>query len=149
MLDCVLLLLDGLEVVDEHTEHVLDHGLAGRATPAHLAKPRAPDGHLPTTMGRDDHPAIDSSRDLGDGNSPSCRCAIRVRSAGGGWSAGAAGPSPRPCVPWQALQCRTNTYGASRMVSLETVEGRCAAARAIPRRIHPHHNHTKTIAPHT
>ena len=63
----MLLLLDGLEVVDEHTEHVLDDGLAGRATPAHLAKTRAPDGRLPTTMGWDDHPAIDSSSDLGDG----------------------------------------------------------------------------------
>jgi hypothetical protein len=69
------------------------------------------------------------------GKSPSCRCIIRVRSAGGGWSTGAAGPSPRPWTPWHALQYRTNTYGA------ETAEGCCAAARGIHGRLH----HIRTI----
>jgi len=61
------LLLDGLEVVDEHTEHVVDRGLAGRATPSHLSKTRAPDGHLSTPMGQDDRSTIDNGGDLGDG----------------------------------------------------------------------------------
>ena len=136
VLDCVLLLLDGLEVVDEPTEHVLDHGLAGRATPP-ISPKRAPQMGISRLPWADDHPPSIAAVISATGRSPSCRCAIRVRSAGGGWSADAAGPSPRPCGPWQALQCRTNTYGASRMVSLGTVEGCYAAARAIPRRIHP------------
>jgi hypothetical protein len=63
----VVLLLDGLEVVDEYTEHVVDYGLAGRATPAHLPKIRPPDGHLPTAMRRESGPSIDHSGELIDG----------------------------------------------------------------------------------
>lgn len=48
-----MLFLDGLEVVEEHMEYILDHGLAGRATPGHLAKTRTPDGHRPTAMSWD------------------------------------------------------------------------------------------------
>jgi len=61
------LLLNGLEVVDEHTEHVVDRGLAGRATPGHFSKTRAPDGHLSTPIGHDDRSAIDNGSDLSDG----------------------------------------------------------------------------------
>jgi hypothetical protein len=62
----VSLLLDGLEIVNKQTEHVVDHGLAGGAAPAPLAKTHAPDGHLPTAMGRDDSPSIDHGGELSD-----------------------------------------------------------------------------------
>jgi hypothetical protein len=64
---CVSLLLDGLEIVKEYTENLLGHSLAGRVTPSHLPKTHAPDGHVPTAMGRDSRPSIDSGGDLGGG----------------------------------------------------------------------------------
>ena len=44
--------------------------LADRATPTHLAKALAPDGHLPTAMGRDDGPPVNKGRDLSYGEVP-------------------------------------------------------------------------------
>jgi hypothetical protein len=76
---------------------------------------------------------------------PSCRCAMRVRSAGGGCSVGATGPSPRPCAPWQALQCRINTYGVSFMAAPGTAWGRCATARGSPRQSHPAETIPRTL----
>ena len=53
--------MEAKEVVEEHTQHFLDHGLAGPATPGHLPTALAPDGHLPTAMGRDRHRALQSA----------------------------------------------------------------------------------------
>jgi hypothetical protein len=66
----MVLWLHGLEIVNEHTEHLVDHGLTSRAAPGHLPKALAPDGHLPTAMRRDNGPAIDHSRHLVDGENP-------------------------------------------------------------------------------
>ena len=144
------LLLDGGEVIEEQTEHILDHGLAGRGPPPPISPKRAPQmgiSRLPWAgmMVRPSIAAVISAT----GNSPSCRCAIRVRSAGGGWSVGAAGPSPRPCVPWQALQWRTNTYGASLMAPLGNCRGPLCCRQGHPQEDPPHHNHTEPILLHT
>jgi hypothetical protein len=80
----VSLLLDGLKIVNEYTENLLDHGLAGRATPSHLPKTHAPDGHLPTAMGRDGRPSIDSGSDLGGGEK-SVMPLPNTREVGWGW----------------------------------------------------------------
>ena len=61
------LLLDGLEIFNEDEEITAHHFLADRAAPAHLCEALAPDGHLPTAMGRDDGPSVNIGGNLGDG----------------------------------------------------------------------------------
>jgi hypothetical protein len=63
-------LLDGLEIFDEDEEIATDDFLADRTAPDHLAKALAPDGHLPTAMGRDDGSPIDVRGNLGHGEVP-------------------------------------------------------------------------------
>src|SRR5262245_28135328 len=64
------LLLDGLEIFDEDEEITTDDFLADRAAPGHFSKALAPDGHLPTTMGRDNGAAVDVCGNLGNGEGP-------------------------------------------------------------------------------
>jgi hypothetical protein len=59
-----------LEIFDEDKEIATDDFLADRATPGHLPKALAPDGHLPTAMGRDDGPAVDARSNFGNGEAP-------------------------------------------------------------------------------
>jgi hypothetical protein len=59
-----------LEVFDEDEKIPTDHLLADRATPTHLTKALAPDGHLPTAMSRDDGPSVNKGRDLSYGEVP-------------------------------------------------------------------------------
>ena len=77
-------MLDGLEIFDEDEEIATDDFLADRATPAHLSKALAPDGHLPTAMGRDGRPSIDSGSDLGGGEK-SVMPLPNTREVGWGW----------------------------------------------------------------
>jgi hypothetical protein len=63
-------LLDGLEIFDEDKQIATDDFLADRATPTHLSKALAPDGHLPTAMGRDGGPAVDVRGNFGNGEVP-------------------------------------------------------------------------------
>jgi hypothetical protein len=66
----------------------------------------------------------------GAGKCPPRRWAMRVRSAGGGWRAVAAGPSPRPSSPWQALQYRTKCWCPTRTASSGVGGGSAASAIA-------------------
>ena len=63
-------MLDGLEIFDEDEESATDDFLADRAAPDHLPKALAPDGHLPTAMGRDRGPFVDERGNLGHGEVP-------------------------------------------------------------------------------
>jgi hypothetical protein len=60
-------LLDRLQVFNADEEIAADHLLADRAAPAHLSEVLAPDGHLPTAMGRDDGPPVNHGSHLGRG----------------------------------------------------------------------------------
>jgi hypothetical protein len=60
-------LLDGLEIFDEDEEIATDDFLANRAAPSHFPKALAPDGHLPTAMGRDNGAAVDVRGNLDNG----------------------------------------------------------------------------------
>ena len=66
----MVLLLNGLEVFDEDEEIPANHFFTDRAAPAHLPKTLAPDGHLPTAMGRDDGPSINEGGNFGDEEAP-------------------------------------------------------------------------------
>ena len=89
--------LDALEVFDEDEEIPTDHFLADRAAATHLPKALAPDGHLSTTMGREDGPAIDKRGNLSDGEmSPMLlgnarQIGWRRTERGRGWAIAAAG----------------------------------------------------------
>jgi len=89
-------LLDGLEIFDENEEIATDDFLADRAAPTHLPKALAPDGHLPTAMGRDHGSPVDVGGNLGYGEVPATplgnpREIGRWRAQGwGGWAIAAA-----------------------------------------------------------
>lgn len=59
---CVALALNGLEVIDEHTEHLMDDGLAGRATPGDLPALPASLRRLGILEGGENIPAIAPQR---------------------------------------------------------------------------------------
>jgi hypothetical protein len=63
-------LLDRLQVFDEDKEIAADHFFTNRAAPNHFPKALAPDGHLPTAMGRHDRPPINEGGNLGDWETP-------------------------------------------------------------------------------
>ena len=131
------LLLDGLEVVDEHTEHVVDRGLAGRATPGHLSKTCAPDGHLSTPMGHDDSSAIDNGGDCGDGEK-AIMSLRNTREISGRRLERGCGRAVTAAV--QAMASATMSHKHVRCLASDGA-GACAAAGAIPRRSY----HTTTI----
>jgi hypothetical protein len=59
-----------LEIFDEDEEIATDDFLADRAAPDHLPKALAPNGHLPTAMGRDHGLSVDERGNLGHGEVP-------------------------------------------------------------------------------
>ena len=83
-------MLDGLKVLDERKEHTVDHVRGdGRGTLS-----RHPPSAIPPRLlcaGMAVRPSIYAVISA-TGNRPPCRCAIRVRSAGGSWNADTAGP---------------------------------------------------------
>jgi hypothetical protein len=129
-------LLDGLEVVEKHTENLLDYSFASSATPGHLSKTHAPDGHLPTTMSRDDRPPIDEGGDLGDREKsvmPLCNLGEISRRR---LECGCSGTIPTAV---HAMTRATILHKHVRCLGSgceETAGDRGAAARAIPRRMH-------------
>ena len=86
----MLLLLDGLEVFNEDEQIPADHFLADRAAPAYLPKALAPDGHLPTAMGRDDGPPVNKGSNLGNWEVP-CTPLGNTREIGWGRAEGRGG----------------------------------------------------------